>query len=262
VDLISASACYYCGEPATTIDHVVPVSQSREMTDQELVGWERLAVPACQRCNSSVGGSMFASLPERVAFVKDAIRVKYGTAMVAADHHKRLVAERGREEADRAMAAIDVLDAAELGYRAHAWHAYEPPPLASLPPDITIPELRAEADLRLRRSERANQRSAEAMRLRRQEKRAYGHMLTPLPGRRNPRTMTTAPPELEPHPDPPGRIEQAEARLEQADALYEQACAACPRPPTAEDIARLDGLLGERNRIDAELQALYGKAES
>ena len=42
------SLCFYCGEPATTVDHIIPVSKGGHHSVGNLV-------PACQPCNSSKG---------------------------------------------------------------------------------------------------------------------------------------------------------------------------------------------------------------
>lgn len=39
------NACYYCGQEATTIDHIVPISKGG-------ISSEDNCVPACHRCNS------------------------------------------------------------------------------------------------------------------------------------------------------------------------------------------------------------------
>lgn len=71
--------------------------------------------------------------------------------------------------------------------------------------------------------------------------------------------MTTAPPELESRDDDKGPLATAEGRFERAEARYSEACAACPRPPRPEDVARLDALRDEMRRLGDELQALYSK---
>lgn len=40
------ASCVYCGEPATTLDHVIPVAAGGTNDDNNLV-------PACGNCNSS-----------------------------------------------------------------------------------------------------------------------------------------------------------------------------------------------------------------
>lgn len=39
------NACYYCGQEATTIDHIIPISKGG-------ISSEDNCVPACHRCNS------------------------------------------------------------------------------------------------------------------------------------------------------------------------------------------------------------------
>ena len=67
--------CYYCGLPATCIDHVVPLSLINSLEDADLLEImlnrrRRLTVDACHECNALLGGRYFPLLSERVAYVK------------------------------------------------------------------------------------------------------------------------------------------------------------------------------------------------
>lgn len=43
-------SCFYCSQPATTVDHIIPVSKAPDL----VVNFEN-AVACCQSCNSSKG---------------------------------------------------------------------------------------------------------------------------------------------------------------------------------------------------------------
>lgn len=59
--VIASGPCVYCGAPATTVDHVVPLARNGLETESNLV-------PACGSCNSSKGAKLLAEWdPVRVA---------------------------------------------------------------------------------------------------------------------------------------------------------------------------------------------------
>ena len=74
--------CYYCGVLADTVDHVVP----RHLLERAGAAGISLAavyrvrlweVPACRECNCLIGGAIFKTIKERVAYVKMRIRKRY-----------------------------------------------------------------------------------------------------------------------------------------------------------------------------------------
>lgn len=74
--------CVYCGDPATTQDHVMPISITartefwRPAVRAELAGGLWL-VPCCNECNVLAGATPFRSILAKRAFVKAAIKKKY-----------------------------------------------------------------------------------------------------------------------------------------------------------------------------------------
>lgn len=74
----SAERCYYCGEPATGVDHTVPQVLLRRLQDlgdeyvnNVLAHWNRrFTVPCCIGCNSLLGAEYHNSLRERKAALK------------------------------------------------------------------------------------------------------------------------------------------------------------------------------------------------
>lgn len=65
--------CTYCSEPATTRDHVPPVS---------LVGKHNNTVPACVECNCALQGHWLMTLESRYEYMKAwrSRRAKHGKA--------------------------------------------------------------------------------------------------------------------------------------------------------------------------------------
>jgi 5-methylcytosine-specific restriction endonuclease McrA len=54
-------SCFYCQQPATTVDHIIPISKAPDL----VVNYEN-AVACCQSCNSSKGSRNQASFLGRV----------------------------------------------------------------------------------------------------------------------------------------------------------------------------------------------------
>ena len=76
--------CYYCGQRANSIDHVIPQSlirmlvalDDKEIT-KEILRKRALKVWTCRECNSLASCSIQDSLRERREFVKDKLRKRY-----------------------------------------------------------------------------------------------------------------------------------------------------------------------------------------
>lgn len=82
--------CYYCGEPAGTVDHTVPRAALKATTGPAgravlIRGHELLTVPACGECNSLLGAQTFASLSARVRAAKGALRRRYRKLLALPD---------------------------------------------------------------------------------------------------------------------------------------------------------------------------------
>jgi 5-methylcytosine-specific restriction endonuclease McrA len=55
-------SCFYCQQPATTVDHIIPISKAPDL----VVSYEN-AVSSCQSCNSSKGSRNQAAFLGRKA---------------------------------------------------------------------------------------------------------------------------------------------------------------------------------------------------
>ena len=80
----SQNICYYCGQRASTVDHVIPQSMIRQLTalgDEEVtyqvLGKRALKVWSCRECNCLASDSIQESLQERKAYVKEKLRRRY-----------------------------------------------------------------------------------------------------------------------------------------------------------------------------------------
>jgi len=86
-------ACYYCGDPADTIDHVVPRSLLRRLRDLDdpevtalMVHRNRIMeVDCCRDCNSRLGSSYSRNLQERRNLLRARLRRRFKTLLSIPD---------------------------------------------------------------------------------------------------------------------------------------------------------------------------------
>lgn len=80
-DYCTVNICTYCGEPADTMDHLIPVSY--QTSERNLSGSARHrsslgpTVPACMECNGVLGNRMFDTLADRAKYVEKSYRRRY-----------------------------------------------------------------------------------------------------------------------------------------------------------------------------------------
>jgi hypothetical protein len=70
---------YYCGEPADSIDHVIPRNALARIAvvDPYDIHNRVLVVDSCRECNCLIGGKWFDSLQERKDYLKTKLRKRY-----------------------------------------------------------------------------------------------------------------------------------------------------------------------------------------
>ena len=77
--------CYYCGDPARSVDHVIPRSMlnSLRVLDDKSV-WKTLysdhrirLVSCCLQCNSILSNKYFTTLKQKKAHLKECLRKRY-----------------------------------------------------------------------------------------------------------------------------------------------------------------------------------------
>lgn len=93
LDDIDLTRCYYCGETADSVDHVVPQSMLRTLSTLEdeytsailARHGRRMTVPACIECNVLLGNKYFITLAERKAHLKQRLRVRYRKLLATPD---------------------------------------------------------------------------------------------------------------------------------------------------------------------------------
>lgn len=71
--------CTYCGAPSESMDHIPPIWSCTSLADDHIPHDPShfVKVPACQQCNSHLGGKMFLTVAERRRSVRSYLRSKY-----------------------------------------------------------------------------------------------------------------------------------------------------------------------------------------
>ena len=62
--------CVYCGDRATTRDHVLPVTIASRLADLRAIKGGLLIVPACSDCNGLAGGLLFKSVSAKRRYIR------------------------------------------------------------------------------------------------------------------------------------------------------------------------------------------------
>lgn len=73
---LDSHACYYCGLPANTVDHTIPISMVQQLSNI----WKfshKIWVPACQECNTLLGERPIFGLIKRRTYIKKQLRIRY-----------------------------------------------------------------------------------------------------------------------------------------------------------------------------------------
>ena len=67
------SDCHYCGMPADTRDHIIPISWNRKRRKHEAGE----TVPCCRECNSLLGAKPLFSVQERAHEISECLMRRY-----------------------------------------------------------------------------------------------------------------------------------------------------------------------------------------
>jgi hypothetical protein len=75
----SCRPCYYCGLPATCVDHVPPISKAAALLEAGVVTQEMMVcVSSCQECNSILGARPLLTPELRRRYIAESLHVKVG----------------------------------------------------------------------------------------------------------------------------------------------------------------------------------------
>ena len=92
---ITVTPCYYCGCPATTIDHIPPQSVRPDLISLGITKWDFIEVEACHECNCALGARALWTLPKRKEFMKDWIRRRYAKYLAMPEWSENELKELG-----------------------------------------------------------------------------------------------------------------------------------------------------------------------
>jgi hypothetical protein len=109
-----ATACYYCGMPAETTDHVIPQSLihavKRSGDEMLLLAVEdprrRMTVPACRECNGLAGYKYHETLADRAQYVRERLAHKHRKALATPDWEPRELFQLSATLRRRVIAAL------------------------------------------------------------------------------------------------------------------------------------------------------------
>ncbi len=100
----SDNYCYYCGMPASAVDHVIPQSLLRmydRIADPEiydaLVRRRRLTVPCCHECNCLLGATIQKTIQKRKQYLKERLRRRYKKLLSMPDWTDSEIEEMGEK---------------------------------------------------------------------------------------------------------------------------------------------------------------------
>jgi hypothetical protein len=113
-------SCYYCGETATCIDHVVPRAMLETLATLEddyvsdvLARFgRRMTVPSCRECNAILSSSYQDSLAKRKAECKRRLRARHRKLLAMPDWSEAELRELGsklRSQVVRSLALRDIV---------------------------------------------------------------------------------------------------------------------------------------------------------
>lgn len=99
-------ACTYCGECATTRDHVIPVSYNTVEKRLSRFGTDLGGtVPCCHECNSLLGNRFYHTVKDRRDYIHKTLSMRYQKLLKGAVWSPKELAEVGPELRSNILAA-------------------------------------------------------------------------------------------------------------------------------------------------------------
>ena len=111
VNLEDKGLCFYCGEYATTMDHVPPLAVVENISRLE----DHFLVPSCFECNSLAGDEPHTDLEERRDFIRSKLHKKYKSLIRQSAHwyEEEIDELRSEDPESRLIQSISALKPAE-----------------------------------------------------------------------------------------------------------------------------------------------------
>jgi hypothetical protein len=113
--------CYYCNEPAATMDHQPPITQVGTVIDVD-ESFECVLVPCCRECNSLLGATVTTTLEDRMVVVKNKLEKKYKKYINIIEQWKEEeILELGESLRSSVIASINLakISLNRLAYKGH-----------------------------------------------------------------------------------------------------------------------------------------------
>lgn len=76
--------CTYCGVPANSLDHIIPVSYNYVSRKRAKYSKE-LCVPCCTECNNSLSNQWLPTISERAGYLLEKYNSKYNKILLQPD---------------------------------------------------------------------------------------------------------------------------------------------------------------------------------
>lgn len=94
-DVLNRYCCFYCGQPADTMDHVPPLTRVSDYEAFGLANPRYLTVPSCPECNSLAGDTLQESILDRAVFIHRALESKYRKTLKSANWSEAEIRQAG-----------------------------------------------------------------------------------------------------------------------------------------------------------------------
>jgi hypothetical protein len=76
--VVEATPCAYCGMPAETEDHVIPITFYQAGMDAiQMSHWRFSLVPACRECNVLASNFVFDTVSKKRRFIQERLKCRY-----------------------------------------------------------------------------------------------------------------------------------------------------------------------------------------
>ena len=76
--VFEAIPCVYCGMPANSDDHVVPLAFYQAAMDcVAMEHWRFTLVPSCQECNATAGDRVFETITQKRRYIQERLKCRY-----------------------------------------------------------------------------------------------------------------------------------------------------------------------------------------
>jgi len=92
--------CVYCGQESTGHDHIPPLVHVNSLDEKARNMLNLRKYPACIECNSILGKTLLASVPERRKYVLGKLRSKYASCLRMPTWDEEELDELGRNLQD------------------------------------------------------------------------------------------------------------------------------------------------------------------